>query len=656
MGFSFCNLDAMTIFTPVSLLNCFKNICLLIFLVGYTGIVSAKEHSFLVLNYHDILTAEGANRSLDKMDVGVEHLEEHLDWLKKKGFKIVSVQNVLKAAAGRGALPDKAVLLTFDDGYQSFYTRVFPLLKKHHYPAMVALVGTWMDGNVTAEEPGKPLLNWEQVRELVQSGLVEVASHSYDLHKGVVANPQANSQAAAVTRLYDDPMLVYESDEQYRERIHAAMLKSAEFIFQHAGIRPRVMVWPYGEYNQIAVQASREAGMPMTMGLVDGSNTLADISALRRLIMVDNPDVSQFAELVTGLRADGPLRVGHLDMDYLYDTDPEQTERNLDAVVQRIKDMHINTVFLQAYADPDGDGNADALYFPNRHLPVKQDLFSRVAWQLKTKARVRVYAWMPIMAYQGKVPESWYVQEWREGKAQNASHVYTRLSPFNPEARQYVAEIYEDLAKHCSFDGILFHDDGILSDYEDVSPLALSVTKEAWGLPDQFEQLHATSKMRMAWAQHKTELLNQFTDELASRVRIYRPGIKTARNFYALPLLKPYSEEWYAQSFTTFLAHYDYVAIEAMPFMEDAKNPRQWLTQLVKAASKYPQGLKQTVFELQSTNWKTGQKIPMPVFIEQLELLKKLGVNHIGYYPDNVFEDQPRLTDLQQHFSLPVAH
>lgn len=45
----------------------------------------------------------------------------------------------------------------------------------------------------------------------------------------------------------------------------------------------------------------------------------------------------------------------------------------------------------------------------------------------------------------------------------------------------------------------------------------------------------------------------------------------------------------------------------------------------------------------------------MPVFIEQLELLKKLGVKHIGYYPDNVFDDQPRLKDLQEHFSLPVA-
>lgn len=645
----------MTIFTPASAVNCFNKACLLIFLIGFFGTASAKEHQFLVLNYHDVLSAEDARRSLNKMDVGVEHLEQHLDWLKKKGYKIISVQNIFDAAAGKDTLPDKAALLTFDDGYLSFYTRVFPLLKKYRYPAAVALVGTWMDGNVTADEPGKPLLNWEQIREMVQSGLVEVASHSYDLHKGITANPQANSQAAAVTRLYDDPMLVYETDEQYRERIQAALLKSAEFIFQHAGIRPRAMVWPYGEYNQIAVQASREAGMPMTMGLIDGLNTLADISALRRFILVDNPDVDQFAELVTGLRVDKSLRVAHLDMDYLYDADSEQSEHNLDALIQRIKDMHINTVYLQAYADPDGDGNADALYFPNRHLPVKADLFSRVAWQLKTKARVRVYAWMPIMAYQGKLPESWYVQEWRDGKAQSASHVYTRLSPFNPEARHYVAEIYEDLAKYCNFDGILFHDDGILSDYEDASPQALAYTKEVWGLPDQFEQLHASSTMRMAWAQHKTELINQFTDELASRVRIYRPGIKTARNFYALPLLKPYSEEWYAQSFPSFLAHYDYVAIEAMPFMEEAEDPKQWLSQLVKAAAKQPEGLKKTVFELQSTHWKKQQKIPMPVFIEQLELLKKLGVNHIGYYPDNVFEDQPRLTDLQQHFSLPVS-
>ncbi|MEI6746147.1 MAG: poly-beta-1,6-N-acetyl-D-glucosamine N-deacetylase PgaB, partial [Methylococcaceae bacterium] len=392
----------------------------------------------------------------------------------------------------------------------------------------------------------------------------------------------------------------------------------------------------------------------ITMGLVDGFNTLADLDVLHRLIIVDDPKVEKFAEILTGLRVEQHVRAAHVDMDYLYDKDAEQTEKNISSLVQRIKDMHINTVYLQAFADPDGDGNAEALYFPNRHLPVKQDLFNRVAWQLKKRAAVRVYAWLPMMAYQSKkIDKSWYVQEWRDGKAQPSSHIYTRLSPFNPEARQFVAEIYEDLSKYCNFDGVLFHDDGILSDFEDVSPTALAYGKQVWGISDDVNKLRATSKSRLEWAKHKTELMGQFTDELTNRVRFYRPYIKTARNFYALPLLEPYSEEWYAQSFKSFLTHYDYVAIEAMPFMEDAKNPNQWLTNLVKAAAKEPDGLKKTVFELQTVNWKNQQKIPSNVFIEQLNLLKKLGVKHIGYYPDNVYENQPKLEDLQQHFSLP---
>ena len=642
----------MTFFSSITPLSYIHKLSFFVFLTIFINNASANKPHFLVLNYHDIIV--DAKSSVNSMDVSLEHFKDHLKWLQKNNYKIISVQNVFDAAAGQSKLPDKSVLLTFDDGYQSFYTQVFPLLKKYHYPATIALVGAWMDGDITPNEPGKPLLSWEQIREIKQSGLVEIASHTYDLHKGLIGNPQGNSQAAAVTRIYDESMMVYETNEDYQNRIRIALLKSAEFIFQHAGVRPRVLVWPYGEYNQQSIQASREAGMPMTMGLKDGFNTLADINALKRLILVDNPDVKQFTEIVTKLRTNRSLRVAHLDMDYLYDTDPEQTEHNLDRVVQRIKDMHISTVYLQAYADPDGDGNADALYFPNRHLPVKQDLFNRVAWQLKTVARVKVYAWLPILAYQSKIPESWYVQEWHEGKAQKPSHTYTRLSPFNPEARQYIAEIYEDLATYCNFDGILFHDDGILSDYEDASSLALEYGKHVWGLPEQFESLHKTSEMRMTWAQHKTELINQFTDELTNRVRIYRPDIKTARNLYAMPLLEPYSEEWYAQSYPSFLAHYDYVAIEAMPFMEEAKKPMEWLTQLVKEAAKQPNGLNKTVFELQAVDWKNQKKIAMPIVINQIKMLKKLGVNHIGYYPDNVYEDQPRLSDLQQYFSIPA--
>lgn len=629
------------------------SIFLFLFLI-FSPFAHSKDGHFLVLNYHDIIDEEDVVAPFDRMEANKHFLEDQFVWLKKNGYSVVSVQAVLDAAAGKSTLPEKSVLLTFDDGYLSFYSKVFPLLKKYHYPASVALVGTWMDGNVTAEDPGKPLMNWEQVREVANSGLVEIASHTYSFHTGIVANPQGNTQAAAVTRLYDDPMLIYENDEQYRARIRTEMLKSSDFIFQHAGIRPRVMVWPYGEYNATAIAAAKEAGFQITMGLVDGFNTLADLDVIKRLIIVDDPKIPKFAEIITGLRVEKNERVAHVDMDYLYDKDPEQTEKNIGLLVQRIKEMHINNVYLQAFADPDGDGNAEALYFPNRHLPVRQDLFNRVAWQLKKRAAVRVYAWLPIMAYQSKdIEKSWYVQEFKDGKVQASSHIYTRLSPFNADARQFVAEIYEDLGKYCNFDGVLFHDDGILSDFEDASPIALAYGKQVWGISDDINKLRATSQSRLEWAKHKTELIGQFTDELTNRVRFYRPYIQTARNFYALPLLEPYSEEWYAQSFKAFLTHYDYVAIEAMPFMEEAKNPNEWLTTLVKTAAKEPDGLKKMVFELQTVNWKTKQKIPSKTFVEQLNLLKKLGAKHIGYYPDNVFEDQPHLEDLKQHFSLP---
>ena len=606
--------------------------------------------SFLVLNYHDILEEEERVPPFDRIAVNKDHLADHFAWLKQNNYHVISVQDLLDCMKGDKVLPTKAVMLTFDDGYLSFYTRAMPLLKKYKYPATLAVVGSWLEQQ---NVPGvKPLMTPAQIREVAESGLVEIASHTYDLHHGIVANPQGNQQSAVTSRLYSNEYDEYEKDEDYRKRIFQEVDKSSERLFQILGKRPRVMVWPYGEFNAIALEATKLAGMRLTMGLNDGANTLADAFVMKRMMITDDVNAKQFGEIVKNQRVGQELRVAHVDMDYIYDDDEEQTEKNLALVVERIKASGANTVYLQAYSDPDGDGNADKLYFSNRHLPVRRDMFNHVTLQLRTRAGVRVYAWMPIMAYKADVPLKWYVKEWRDGEPQLSRHIYTRLSPFNPEARQFVGEIYEDLAKHCDFNGILFHDDGILSDFEDVSPLAMEFSRNVWGMPAEFDTIHASSELRLRWAQHKTELIGQFTDYLADKVRFYRPYIKTARNFYSLPLLKPYSEEWYAQSFPAFLKHYDYVAVEAMPFMEEAENPKQWLIELVEKTAQYPGGLDKMVFELQAVNWKTKQDIPMPIFTEQFELLKKHGAKHIGYYPDNVFNDQPKLAELKKFFPV----
>lgn len=319
------------------------------------------------------------------------------------------------------------------------------------------------------------------------------------------------------------------------------------------------MVWPYGEYNTIALEAAARSGMPLTMGLGDGDNTLADISAMKRLIVTNNADVDQFARLIKEQRIGQALVVAHIDMDYLYDESLEQTSRNINALVQRIQSSCVNTVFLQAFSDPDSDGIAEQLYFPNRHLPVRRDLFNHVALLLRSQAEVKVYAWLPIMAYKANLPDEWYVKQWHKGIPKISKNWH--LSPFNASARQFVGDIFEDLARYSDFNGILFHDDGILSDFEDVSTPTMTYTYGVRGLPAEFETIHASTELRMQWAQHKTELIGQFTDRITSRVKFYRPYIKTVRNLYAQPLLNKNSHEWYAQSFDAFMEHYDYIAV-----------------------------------------------------------------------------------------------
>lgn len=620
--------------------------------------------SFVVASFHDVREDVRLDYTGGSTVVTPTHLEAYFQWLKDNGYHVVGIQDLLDAKAGKQAgLPDKAVVLTFDDGYASFYHTVFPLLKRYGYPATVALVGSWMDLPDGAVVPlggefvlkRESLLSWEQVRELARSGLVEIASHSYDMHRGLPGNPQGNLQPAGVTRIYDPASKSYESDEAYRKRIREDLQSSADGIARHAGVKPRVMVWPYGEYNQALLEEAARLGMVVTMGLREGRNDTSELAAVKRMLLTADPEVDEFADILTRLRADRPVRVAHVDLDYIYDPDPAQTERNLGEELERIHAMGVNAVYLQAYADPDGDGNADALYFPNRHLPMRADLFNRAAWQFHIRARVRVYAWMPVLAYRAKVPEDWFVREWRDGKARTSSHIYHRLSPFNAKARKLVGEIYEDLAKHCNFNGLLFHDDAILSDFEDVSPVALTYGKKVWGLPDRFEHLHEPAGMRMRWAQRKTAVLHDFTDELASRVRAFRPELKTARNLYALPVLMPDSEEWYAQNFAEALKHYDYIALEAMPFMEKAERPDAWLKSLVEKVAAYPDGLKKTVFELQSVDWNTQQDIPMEVFLGQADLLLKAGAVHLGYYPDNPFHDQPRLASAKSVFTAPWA-
>ncbi|MGB8339071.1 MAG: poly-beta-1,6-N-acetyl-D-glucosamine N-deacetylase PgaB [Burkholderiales bacterium] len=631
--------------------------CSLMLCAAFFTTPTRAANEVQVLCYHDIVDDIYARP--DSHSVDMTQLVTQFSWMRENGYQPVSLSDVVAAREEKKTLPDKAVLLTFDDGYASFHEKVFPLLREFNYPALLALVGEWMDapenGMVTYD--GKPVprtafVSWDQVRKMQGSGLVEIASHSYALHKGLPANPQGNTQPAAVSRIFDKATGRYETDAAYATRIRADLARNSALIEKELGVRPRAVVWPYGRDSLILRQAAEALGMPVGMTLEDNRfDASQSLSAIPRRLLRLNPLLPQFAYTLRDAGMNVISRVMHVDLDYIYDGNLEQQEKNLNALLERITGMGVNTVYLQAFADNDGDGNARALYFPNRHMPVRADLFNRVAWQIGRRTGAKVYAWLPVMAFE--LPKqhpaaSLLVQATRSEE----KSAYKRLTIFSSATRSVIGDIYEDLAKNAFIDGILFHDDAVLTDFEDASPQALEHYAKTWNLPKNIDTIRADPKLMAQWTALKTKELNSFTLELADRVKKYRPQIKTARNLYARVVTEPESEAWFAQSLPSFLETYDWVALMAMPYMEKASNPEEWLDELVRIIGKRPGALKKTVFELQSVDWENNAPLPAEKLQAQMRRLQLTGALNFGYYPDDFVHSLPQVNIIAPALSL----
>lgn len=651
--------------------------CVSIALLGTaaTTYAAKKPHinpqTLTVIGYHEV-TNDAKSALIPFYAVSSKNFETQVKWLQKNGFHFISVTQLLKAHEGKLILPEKPVLLTVDDGYESFYTNIYPYVKENKIPVVLAIVGAWV--NTPADQQVQfgddkidrdKILTWSQIKEMSDSGYVEIASHSYDLHKGIVGNPQKNSEPAATTRLYNPKTKKYEGDGDYNKRIYDDLKKNNELIKSKGIPSPRVMVWPYGRYNLETVRIAKHLGMPITISLDDGPVYLRkSLGALNRILVEHDMTLDNLSQEIENREKNlgdnaRPQKIMHVDLDYIYDKDEKQEERNLGNLLDRIQKMNITTVYLQAFSDPDANGSADMVYFPNRYIPVRQDLFNRVAWQIASRTQVqRVYAWMPLLAWElpKKNPVSKNLVVTQQPK--NSEHLnmgYIRLSPFSAPARRVIEGIYQDLGKSATFDGIIFHDDVTLSDYEDASPEALQAYAKA-GFSTDLATLRNDDKSLQKWTAFKTDYLDNFALQLAAEVRQYQPALLTARNMYAQVVLNPYAETWYSQSLQKSLNRYDFTAIMAMPYMEQAKDKTQFYADIVKRLKQYPNGLSKAVVELQAVDWrKNSTPIPSFELADTIKSLYQQGVMHVGYYPDDPIKGLPDTTIMRKVFDSKVS-
>lgn len=205
-----------------------------------------QKNTFVVIAYHDVEDDSADQRYLS---VRSSALNEQFVWLRDNGYHVVSVDQILAARNGGPTLPDKAVLLTFDDGYSSFYRRVYPLLKAYKWSAVLAPVGTWIDtatdkkvdfGGLSTDRDR--FATWKQITEMSKSGLVEIGAHTYASHYGVIANPQGNTEPAAANLQYDPKTKQYETVEAFKQRMEKDVALITQRIVQATGKQPRVWV------------------------------------------------------------------------------------------------------------------------------------------------------------------------------------------------------------------------------------------------------------------------------------------------------------------------------------------------------------------------------------------------------------------------------
>ncbi len=228
-----------------------------------------------VLMYHKIGDYPPASE-LKKLWVTTADFRKQLEYLRDHGYTAIDFRDWRDAETGIKPLPEKPVLITFDDGYGNNYDLAFPLLKEFGMKACVFLVyetieqhNAWHDPKT---EPWLKMLTWAQIKEMQDSGLVEFGSHTMR-HRNLAELP-----------LDELKWELAESKKRLEEKLGREMLGFA---------------YPYGSgaYRADVRQSALDAGYRFDFSIKQGISVLPWVrgkEAVKRLLIRGDDNMFDF--------------------------------------------------------------------------------------------------------------------------------------------------------------------------------------------------------------------------------------------------------------------------------------------------------------------------------------------------------------------------
>ena len=212
---------------------------------------------------------------------------KHLDTLLNEGYNVINLDEFRGFLKGEVEVPSNAVLITFDDGYESFYRYAYPLLKEREMSATVFKIV----GHVGASGGDqKPKLDWSQMREMIENGMY-FQSHTYDSHFFAYIDAEGNKDAVLAARIYLAEEGRNETEEEYRARIYEDLRRSRELLEQGLDVHIDFLVVPYGKKNEKVDEIAREVGLEYIFTVESGLVSVTSDPVNLRRINAGNPDV-----------------------------------------------------------------------------------------------------------------------------------------------------------------------------------------------------------------------------------------------------------------------------------------------------------------------------------------------------------------------------
>lgn len=349
-------------------------------LIWLTAVSAVQAADIPVLTYHDI----AERHSADEFAVPPKEFRRHMQYLRDQGYTPISLQQLINAGNGQGKLPDKPVLLTFDDGLISYEKIALPVLQEFGYPSVLSIVTAWMDGRATPDQYRGRLLDWNGLRRLSKSPLVEVISHSDNLHQGIRSNTQGNLAPATVTREYHEGSGRHESETEFRARIHADLARSRSRMSAELGRAPVAIAWPFGDYDSVLVDEAAQLGMRYYLTLKDTPTSLDNLPCINRSTFRRYRNLQDLDDMLTFRDVrNRQFRYVEITLDRFAGKPAAEQEQLLSALLARLELLRVNSVIVSPFSS-----DQSRAFFSNPRVPVAADLLNRVLHQIRARIRI----------------------------------------------------------------------------------------------------------------------------------------------------------------------------------------------------------------------------------------------------------------------------